>query len=236
MGPQHLLALPGTTGLTRKMEEYSTLARVIQAQEGTRQRVARWLHDGPAQTMANVILTAEICEKLMNTDPRRVMGELEQLKQTVNITLQETRKLIFELHPMTLNDLGLIATIKRYADETAMRYGVQVPVSAPQIEPPLQLDMRVAIFRVAQEAIANAALHSRATLIRVMLELPVGGLVLVVEDTGTGFDVEAALARTRTHEVFGLLGMQERAEMLGGWLRIESEPGRGSRIELSVPL
>jgi len=154
----------------------------------------------------------------------------------VTATLQETRKFIFELHPMTLADLGLAATLKRYAEEIATRYRIQVPVSVPQVEPFLPMGKRVAIFRVAQEAVANAIEHSRATLIRITIDLPPGRLILVVEDTGTGFDVEAAQKTVHSRAGLGVLSMQERAQVLGGWLRIESAPEQGTRVELDVPV
>ncbi len=176
--------------------EALTVARVIEAQESVRRRLATRLHDGPTQSLANVMLTAEICEKLFDSEPAHAKSELANLKGMVNTALQETRKFIFELRPMTLDDLGLIATLKRYATDIAVRYQVQVPVTAP------------------------------------------GGLVLAVEDNGSGFDVEPELARARTHArtTNGIASMQERAELLGGWLRIESTAGRGTRVELSVPL
>jgi signal transduction histidine kinase len=243
MGPQHLLTLPPTGSLSTQtgaipaqLQEQSILARIIQAQENVRQKVAQRLHDGPAQDLANVVLEAEICAKLMMSSPQRVMGELEQLKHLVNVTLQETRKFIFELHPMTLADLGLAATIKRYADEISSRYGVQTPVMLPQVEPFIPMGKRVAIFRVAQEAVTNSVEHGHATLIRISMELSPGGLVLVIEDAGIGFDVEQVQRLAHARKGLGIINMQERADVLGGTLRVESAPQRGTRVELSVPL
>ncbi|MGO8949244.1 MAG: sensor histidine kinase [Ktedonobacterales bacterium] len=235
MGPQHLV-MPATGMLTPQMQQQSLLARVILAQETVRQRVAQRLHDGPAQALANIVLEAEVCAKLLATNPQRATGELEQLKHMVTVTLQETRKFIFELHPMTLADLGLAATLKRYGEEVSARYKIQVPVVVPQVEPFLPMGKRVAIFRVAQEAVANAIEHSQATLIRIRIDLPPGRLVLIVEDTGTGFDVEAAQRTIQGREGWGMLSMRERAEVLGGWLRVESAVERGTRVELSIPL
>lgn len=215
--------------------QLDVVTRIIQAQESIRERVAQRLHDGPTQSLANVVLTAEICEKLVQSDPRRALSELGNLKGRVNATLQETRKFIFELRPMTLDDLGLVATLRRYTADIAARYQVQVPLTAPQGERRLPKEFEVATFRVAQEALLNAVTHSRATVIQVMAAWPADGFVLVVEDNGGGFNVEQALARAMNRQTIGIASMQERAEMLGGWLRIESTPGRGTRIELSIP-
>ncbi|MGH2515477.1 MAG: histidine kinase [Ktedonobacterales bacterium] len=215
--------------------QLDAVLRIIQAQENIRERVAQRLHDGPTQSLANVVLAAEICEKLVQSDPRRALTELGNLKGLVNATLQETRKFIFELRPMTLDDLGLVPTLRRYTTDIAARYQVQMPLVAPQGERRLPKEAEVAVFRVAQEAILNAISHSRATLIQVMIAWPPDGFVLAVQDNGTGFNVEQALARAVNRQTIGIAGMQERAEMLGGWLRIESAPGHGTRIELSVP-
>ncbi len=228
-----LAALPSPAGHPATTD---AVTRAIRAQEQVRQRMAQRLHDGPAQSLANAVLAAEICEKLVQSDPRRALSELANLKGLVNGTLQETRKFIFELRPMTLDDLGLVASLRRYASDVAAKYHVQVPVTGPQTDRRLAPDVEVAVFRVAQEAITNAVEHSRATLIHTTVSLLPDGLVLVVEDNGTGFDVEQALAGAREQRTIGITNMQERAETLGGWLRIESTRGRGTRIELSIPL
>lgn len=225
----HSAVLPALSG------QMDVVARVIQAQEGIRERIAQRLHDGPTQSLANVVLTAEICEKLVQSDPRRALSELGNLKGLVNAALQETRKFIFELRPMTLDDLGLVATLRRYTADIAAKYQLQIPLSAPQGERRLPKDAEVAIFRVAQEAILNAVEHSRASVVQVMAAWPADGFVLVVEDNGSGFNVEQALARAVNRQTIGIASMQERAEMVGGWLKIESTPGRGTRIELSIP-
>jgi two-component system sensor histidine kinase DegS len=209
---------------------------VIQAQEEVRQRVAQRLHDGPAQSLANVVLTAEICEKLFQSDPKRAQSELGNLKGQVNSTLQDTRKFIFELRPMTLDDLGLVPTLRRYVADVGTRYQLQASLVAPQGEQRLPIEMEVPIFRVAQEAITNAVQHGHATQVRVTIALRPEGIVLTVEDNGSGFDVEQALAGAAARKTIGLANMQERAEMLGGWLRIESARGHGSRVELSAPM
>jgi two-component system sensor histidine kinase DegS len=225
----------GPRGNGARGEMMAALARVIQAQEDVRQRVAQRLHDGPAQSLANVVLTAEICEKLLDSDPPRARGELGNLRGLVSATLQDTRKFIFELRPMTLDDLGLVATLRRYTADLGAKYHSSIEVQAPHGEQRLPKEIEVPVFRVAQEALINAIVHGRASRIRLTYAVPPDGAVLVVEDNGGGFDVEQALAKARAHETVGIASMQERAEMLGGWLRIESARGHGSRVELSVP-
>ena len=227
---------PAPAGAPTPGHDMASITRVIEAQESVRQRVAQRLHDGPTQSLANVVLAAEICEKLVQSDPRRALSELSNLKGLVNVTLQETRKFIFELRPMTLDDLGLAATLRRYTADIAAKYHIEAQVHAPYAEQPLPKDVEVPVFRVAQEAVMNAVEHSRATVIQVTLAVTLDGLMLVVDDNGSGFDVEEALARAMARQTTGIPNMQDRAELLGGWLRIESMRGRGSRVELAIPL
>lgn len=211
------------------------VARIIQAQEAIRRRVAQRLHEGPAQSLANVVLAAEICERLVGSDPSRAAGELASLKGRVNATLRETRGFIDELLPPTLEELGLVATLRRYAGSAAARYDVQVLVNLPSAEPRMARDREVAFFRVAQEAIMNAIERGHAKSVQVTLQVARDAVGLTVEDNGMGFDVEQALATARRRQTTGLTSMQERAEVLGGWLKIESTSGSGTRIELAAP-
>lgn len=208
------------------------LARVIQAQESVRQRMAQRLHDGPTQSLANVVLAAELCEQLVQTDVGKAVAELTRLKVVVNRALQETRKLTFELRPMMLDDLGLLATLRRYASELSSAQPAEIKISA-QGERRLANAIEVSLFRVAQEAVVNALEHGHATAVSVALRMSPDKVVLIVEDNGRGFDVEPALQRARAGDTLGIASMLERAELLGGWLKIESTRGRGARVELS---
>jgi signal transduction histidine kinase len=221
------------------------VARIIQSQEELRLRIAQQLHDGPTQSLSNLVLTAEFCERTVQSDPRRALGELGHLKRLVNEALQQTRAFIFELRPMTLDDLGLTPTLRRYAAEQMARYEREHEVG----EPPLEIDVQTprgesrlpptietALFRVAQEAIGNAITHGAAKHILVTILVAPDHVKLIVDDDGRGFDVDEALAWAMIRHSTGLASMQERAEMLSGWLIPWSERGKGSRIEISAPL
>ena len=222
-----------------------TIARIIQSQEELRLRIAQQLHDGPTQSLANLVLTAEFCEKTVQSDPRRALGELAHLKRLVNEALQQTRAFIFELRPMTLDDLGLVPTLRRYAAEQVARYErehevgaepVEIEVQAPYGEPRLPSTVETALFRIAQEAITNAITHGAARHILVTILAAPDQVRLLVDDDGRGFDVEEALAWAMIRGSTGLTNMQERAEMLSGWLVPQSERGKGSRIEITAPI
>ncbi len=217
-----------------------TVARVIQSEEELRQRVAQRLHDGPTQSLANLVLTAEICERIVREDPQRALSELAHLKRQVNEALQQTRAFIFELRPMTLDDLGLMPTLRRYAANVAaqkdgQKDGLKITVQAPKGEPRLAADTETAFFRVAQEAITNAVTHGKATEIVVTTLVSPDYIRLMVDDNGEGFDVDEAIAWAVIRGSTGIASMRERADILGGKLRIESVRGRGSRVELVAP-
>lgn len=215
--------------------ELSALAREIQAQEQVRQRLAQRLHDGTTQSLATVFMTAELCEQLLPSNREHALDQLTKLKADIKTAILETRKLIFELRPMTLDDLGLVATLRRYATDLAGAREMRITVSVPGGEQRYPTSVETPIFRVAQEAVVNAIEHARATAIEISVLSGLDGLRLIVKDNGHGFDVEAALKRARAHETWGIASMLERAELLGGWLKIESAPGMGARVELTVP-
>lgn len=213
----------------------ANLSRVVHNQEQLRQRIAQRLHDGPAQALANVVLSAEICERAMNRDPDRARDELMNLKSVVSTTLQETRKFIFDLRPMTLDDLGLIPTLKRYTQDMAAKSGIQIFFSMRGHEERLPPAIEISLFRIAQEAIANVIVHSQASQAVVTFQISEMGATLSIEDDGRGFYVEETLAEAREHKTVGLPSMLDHAEMLGTYLVVESMSGRGAKVELTIP-
>jgi len=213
----------------------ASLTRIVQTQEQLRRRIAQQLHDGPAQALANVVLSAEICERAMERDQARAREELLNLKNSVSTTLQETRKFIFELRPMTLDDLGLVPTLRRYTQEMANKSGMQIMFSMRGPEQRLPSQIEVSLFRIAQEALGNVVTHARARQALVTFAIHEQGATLTIEDDGQGFHVEEAMAEVQGRRTVGLPSMLERAEMLGTRLQVESMPGQGTKIELTVP-
>ncbi len=147
-----------------------TLASVemlINAQEAERQRLSRQMHDGPAQALSNFILQTEIAMRLLDVDPVQARDELGNLKGSAMSTFQKVRNFIFELRPMMLDDLGLIPTIRRYADTFKEQTGLEVNVTISGNERRLESYLEVMVFRAIQELLGNAARHSQATLIKI---------------------------------------------------------------------
>jgi two-component system sensor histidine kinase DegS len=213
----------------------SMVVRVIEAQETEKQRLARLMHDGPAQLLTNVILQAEICQRLLETDPTRARTELENLKAEVNKTFQRTRTFIADLRPMMLDDLGLVPTLRRYVRIWSEETGIEAEFTATGGDQRLPSYAEVTIFRVVQEALENASKHANPSRVQVALRLDGQTAHVRVEDDGHGFDVQEALASADEQRTIGLALIQDRAQMLGGTLDIDSAVGRGTRLLLEIP-
>lgn len=210
--------------------------KIIKAQEEERQRVARDIHDGPAQMLSNVVLKAEICERLIDVDLDQARSELQNLKKIVRDSLQDVRKIIYNLRPMSLDDLGLIPTLQRYILTFQEESGISVSFITKGSEPELKSVISLTVFRIVQEALSNVAKHARANNAVTQLEFLEKNLKLYVYDDGIGFDT--AKLNDRNEDItsgFGLVSMRERVELLGGDMRISSEPGKGTRLNIIIP-
>lgn len=204
---------------------------IVNAQEAERQRLSRQMHDGPAQALSNFILQTEIAMRLLDVDPAQAKDELGNLKTSAMGTFQKVRNFIFELRPMMLDDLGLVPTLRKYADAFKEQSGLEVSVMVTGSERRLEPYLEVMIFRAVQELLGNASRHSQATLIKVQIDLGNDFIRVNVEDNGKGFAPEIL----QDSPSLGLKLIRERAEMLGGNFEIESAPGSGARISFTVP-
>lgn len=210
--------------------------KIIKAQEEERQRVAREIHDGPAQLLSNVVLKAEICERMIDVDISKAKEELKGLKKIVRDSLQDVRKIIYNLRPMSLDDLGLVPTLQRYVqtfqDESGIVVSFQTRGSSYEVKPVIALT----VFRIVQEALNNVIKHAKAKNISINLEIACSGLKLYIYDDGTGFNVNKLKVRSEDiSSGFGLVSMNERVELLNGEMGIDSETGKGTRLKIMIP-
>lgn len=213
------------------------IGEVIQAQEKERLRISLQMHDGPVQTLSNLILRAEICERLIDRDANQTRVELASLKKAINTTLQDTRRFIFDLRPMLLDDLGLTPTLRRYAQDFGERFNLDVSVAVQNVDTRLPSHYEVAIFRFVQEALNNVQKHADAGQARVVIDGLDNQLHVLIEDDGAGFNVNEALNEGRAKRNMGFAVMRQQIEtLLKGQLGVESAPGRGTRIVASIPL
>jgi len=210
--------------------------KIIKAQEDERQRVARDIHDGPAQLMSNVVLKAEICERMIDVDLDKAREELRSLKRIVRDSLQDVRKIIYNLRPMSLDDLGLVPTLQRYVLTYQEDSGIAVSFQTKGVITEIKPVISLTVFRIVQEAMSNVAKHANASTISINLDFLGNGLKLFIYDNGKGFDTEKL--KERNDDIssgFGLVSMRERVELLSGEMTINSEPGKGTRLNIMIP-
>ncbi|HYA00645.1 MAG TPA: histidine kinase [Candidatus Binatia bacterium] len=209
----------------------STSRQVFQIIEEERMRIARDMHDGPAQSMANLVLQAEILERLISRDPQLVVNELADFKDGVRGVLDETRRLIFDLRPMTLDDLGLVPTLRKLTNDYD-RGGLVTSLRVMGEEVRLPGALEPTLFRIIQEAMNNAKKHARAKNVEVVVAFQPHAVSAIVRDDGVGFDVAAAEARADAGKHLGMISMRERAELEKGRLEIRSQIGKGTEIRV----
>lgn len=214
--------------------------RIITAQEQERQRLARDIHDGPAQSLSNIVLKCELCEKLLDRDIEKARKQIGELKQLVKSSLQEIRRIIFDLRPMSLDDLGLVPTLQRYVSTFIEETGIDVALEVYDLdENAVDKVVEVAVFRIVQEALNNIKKHSKATKVHIKMYVKDGFLIARIADNGIGFDKEKVEGQKRAdiHEGgFGIYGMKQRAELLKGKLTVQSQEGKGTTVSLQIPI
>jgi two-component system sensor histidine kinase DegS len=211
--------------------------KIILAQEEERKRIAREIHDGMAQTLANVVLRTEIAHRmLVKEDISAVKDELVDLKGQVRNGLEEVRKIIFNLRPMALDDLGIVPTLRKYVQDFEDKYRIHTQFNLVGKETRIPSGLEIAIFRLVQEALSNINKHAKATFLSVELTLEPDQVQIYVVDNGIGFDVPLTELRIAKGNNFGLLGMRERVELLEGTMVLESEKDSGTKITMLIPI
>jgi two-component system sensor histidine kinase DegS len=206
---------------------------LIEAQEEERRRLARDIHDGPAQLLATVVFRIDVAEKLLGEQPERARTELEQLKALVRHSLQDVRKIIFDLRPLALDDLGFVPALRAYAEGLAERVGLRVTVRVAGRERRLPPPQEVALFRLVQEALHNVRKHAGTDTAAVEVNFEPQAVAVRVSDDGAGFEPQALAGAAR--ERLGLRSMRERAELFGGTFAVQSAPGRGTVVTVTLP-
>jgi signal transduction histidine kinase len=208
------------------------LRKVITAQEDERKRIARELHDETSQSLAALAMGIEAAgEAIRSGAPPR----LDEVRAIATRTLEDVHRLIFDLRPSVLDDLGLESAIEWYADRSLRKKGISVRCEFDEIGVPLTPELETALFRICQEAMSNVARHAQATAALVEMGVADGSLRISVEDDGRGFDAGAPQPDDKRGH-WGLMGIRERAEILGGTARVESAVGKGTRVEVRIPL
>ncbi|MDF9840127.1 two-component system sensor histidine kinase DegS [Paenibacillus sp. PastF-1] len=209
--------------------------KIILAQEEERKRIAREIHDGPAQMLANLVLRTEIVERmLVKQEFGLVQDEIIDLKGQVRYSLEEMRKVIFNLRPMALDDLGLIPTLRKYVHDFEEKTKIRTTFETRGKEHRLSSAMEAAVYRLVQEGLTNAAKHAYPSYVLVEITYQAQLIKIVVKDNGLGFNVKK-VSEQGSRESFGLVGMRERVELLEGRMEIESAENQGTTIVIHIP-
>lgn len=214
------------------------LANIILTHEDELHRISLQVHDGPVQVMSNLVLRAEISQRMLDRDVEQARTELAGLKTAINNALQAGRRLIFDLRPMTIDDLGLVPTLRRFGAQFGEQHNIEVNIIVQNLEQRLPSHYEIAIFRFIQEALNNIVKHAEAHQARVLLSANENLLQIVVEDDGRGFHVNETLnTNTGGRTASGLANMRQRVEvMLHGEFGIESGIGQGTRVAATIPI
>ena len=223
-----------TEALEEKSRQLRSLSRrVLEAQETERRRVAHELHDELGQSLTAIKINLQSRERFKDRSPTELNAENLRI---VESALQHVRRLAVALRPSVLDDLGLIPALRGIAEQTAARGGFEVHFQPALPEGRLPPDVETACFRIVQEALTNISRHAHAHRVDIDLFHDGDALVLGIHDDGCGFEVAAVRERASAGDSIGLLGMKERATLLGGQLDIESIPGMGSTVRMRCPL
>ncbi|MDO8674246.1 MAG: sensor histidine kinase [Dehalococcoidia bacterium] len=206
--------------------------QALNAQEEERKRIARELHDDTAQLLSTLLLQLKLLDRAKGMDEIRAKNS--HLIELVAETIQGVRRMALELRPAALEDLGLATAVRWYAQELATKRGLTVEVNSTGLHDRMPPQVELALYRVVQEALINAAKHSRASKANVMLEQTNGIVRVLVSDNGDGFDVDQ-VAHDRGKGL-GLFGMRERISLLDGTLHIDSQHRQGTTVIVEVPL
>lgn len=207
--------------------------KIIEAQEEERKRLSREIHDGPAQLLAHVLLGSEIVERVhRDQGPEASAKEITIFRETVRNALYDVRRIIYDLRPMTLDDLGLVPTLKKYLYRMEEQFPtINIEFRHVGEDRRLPSRMEAALFRLAQEAAQNACKHAEPSCVKVSIEFRSDLILLLIKDDGKGFDTGK-----KSENTFGLIGMKERVELLEGKIGIQSNESTGTLIVIKIPI
>jgi len=217
--------------LEKAREKNEFVLQIIEAQEEERKKISQEIHDGPAQMLANLLLRYEIIDRGIQAGKTEdVMKDIKETREMVRFSLHNVRRMIYDLRPMALDDLGLIPTLDKYIDDLSKYTKKSIDFIALGEAEKLHSEYEIVYFRLIQEALQNSINHADANLIKVKIEIKKDFVTIIIADDGKGFDPTET-----TYNNFGLKGMKERVEMLKGSLIINTKLGEGTRIKIKVP-
>ncbi len=210
--------------------------RTVRVQEAERKRIAMDLHDGTGQTLTALGVGLSALSHTIEIDRQRAINQALQLQKIAATGLDELRLMVGGLHPPQLDDLGLGSAIRTLGREVNTRSGITVKVINQMTGIELAPELRLVLYRIVQEALTNVERHSNARQTMIRLAILDGQVLMEINDDGKGFDYNATMNTCEQCSCLGLLGMIERAALVGGSCEIQSSPGKGTRVSIRAPL
>ena len=210
--------------------------QMVLAQEEERQHIARELHDEASQALTTLSWGLAAVEETLPDRPDEACERAGELRQLTERVMNDLRQLSIRLRPAVLDELGLVAALITYADDCSTRFPFIVDVEVTGQRQRLSAEIETSLYRIAQEAITNVAKHAQATRVSIRLHFDEQKVTLSVSDDGVGMDVEAARQAAAFGKGWGLAGVSERIELVGGHLDIRSAPGAGTGLSVLVPI
>lgn len=209
------------------------LDRLISVQEEERRRIARELHDEIGQVLSAIMMELSRTVESLPAEATVAREKLEKSRVIAAQSLAELRRMIYDLRPEVLDQLGLVPALRSYIRNRLEEQNIQVNLSIQGLKDRLPSQMEITLFRVVQEAVTNILRYAKATVVDIDLTATESAVTVTVKDNGQGFDVDKTL---RSTESWGLRGIRERASVINGELTIESKAGQGTRLQLRIPL
>lgn len=237
IGRQSVIAIQNARLYQDLVEEKERMAEVY---EEARKKLARDLHDGPTQSVAAMAMRLNITKRMMTKDTKSAADEIVKLEELAHRTTKEIRHMLFTLRPLILESQGLNAAIQAMADKMMETYSQKVVVDIDErATKQLEMGKQGVIFYIIDEAVNNARKHAAAEAITVRLrQMEPGVLLLEIIDNGVGFDVSAVSESydKRSSSSLGMVNLRERSELVNGLLQIDSKPGKGTKVQVYIPL
>ncbi len=209
-------------------------SQIINAQEQERQRIARELHDETSQVLTSLLISLAVLEESLESQEAR--ERIADTRALAHSTLRAIRNLSIDLRPSALDDLGLLPALRWYVKEYQKKCSIEVEFHANGLKERLPAEMETALYRIVQECLTNTARHANARKVRINLKQTEDTIKATMVDDGKGFDYEALLKNPGEGRGLGIAGMQERALLLNGTLKVDAVPGKGTRVEVNIPL
>lgn len=218
--------------------ERATGVSILETQEMERKRIARDLHDSTVQNLTNLVHKTEFCSKMIDRDAIQVKLELMTMMENIRHTIDDMRRIIYDLRPMSIDDLGLIPTVQKLVEDNQKIYpdvNVNIGIKSEVDEIDLPSVVSLTIFRIIQEACNNMYKYAEASEAFIDFQFQEELIMVTIRDNGVGFLKEELEKQDKKQSGFGISIMQERAQLLGGTLEVQSVPGEGTTIHLEVP-